>query len=266
MRPSTNQLCPQTRHHDNPVSPLSHFSRRTFPSSQNNLTSSSSSSLPFSSNTRPSRRRLRSETHTHRSFSHPPPPRNAQLTSHITTNILNIATVPQQAHSPSFPPLSIPRTSQRTKLTTKTTFISSLPSCLPPHRSAAPSPPSHQPSTIRLVKLLGKAAQQSLPSTASFCTRSTRLPHQCQHKTINHLFVNPIVKLEPFPNNTLNGTNPFPFLLPTVPFSLPRNPLFSSSFPCLLTTASSFPHTRAITHHTTSRQQQSQHAHRSSRP
>lgn len=47
-RPSTNQPRSQTRHHDNSVSPLPCLSHRTFPSSQNTLTSSTSSSLPFS--------------------------------------------------------------------------------------------------------------------------------------------------------------------------------------------------------------------------
>lgn len=280
VRPSTNQLCSQTRHHDNFVSPLPYFSHRTSPSTPNTLTSSSSSSLPFSTLLSTALRIFAQVGDGHVEDSIPIVHFHILLflktcSSPCTSpqHTLHIATVPQHAHSPCFPPLSIPRTSHRTQSTTKTCLSLPSPSSLPvPFPLCIPTtlcPTSHQQSTIHPAKLLGKAAQQSFPSTPTFCTRSTRLPPHCQHKT-STIFVNPTVNLQPFPNITLNCTIPFPFLL-AVPFcrrplvsSSPSSPLLSSpsSFllsspsPSLVTTASPnlfISHTRNHRpHHTSS--------------
>lgn len=105
--------------------------------------------------------------------------------------------------------LPVPQTSQRTQSTTGTPFsppshpqpVHSLYLCaFTVHRS-----PSLKQNTTPQVKLLGKAAQQSFPSTATFGTRfASSTPLSTQN--INHLFVSPTVNLQPFPN--INHTQP----------------------------------------------------------
>lgn len=83
-----------------------------------------------------------------------------------------------------------------------------LPFLSTPSQSTVRSPSLMQSRTPQ-VKLQGKAAQQGFPSTATFRTFPTRFASCTPLSTqnINHLFVNPTVNLQTFPN--INHTQPF---------------------------------------------------------
>lgn len=210
---------PQTRHHDNPVSPLPSLPHRASPPLQDTPTSSRPTSLPFSalfstlaSYTRPSRRRRPREHH-----DPPSPPPVPQASQHI----LPTRNATEQPRMPFIPKYAYPPSSLS-------------PPARPGEEPGAvnsPSPSFEQNTIPHLqVKLLRGAAARSSPSnngslhaprvsrpTVNTKHQPSRLPNPPSTFNLSQNINNPQLP-HPHPSSS-----PFPLLSPHKHHT-PRNP------------------------------------------
>lgn len=210
VSPTTSQLCPQTRHHDNPVSPLPSLPHRASPPLQHTPTSSRPSSLPFSalfstlaSYTRPSRRRRPREHH-----DPPSPPTVPQASQHI----LPTRNATEQPRMPFIPKYAYPPSSLS-------------PPARPEEEPGAvnsPSPSFEQNTIPHLqVKLLREAAARSSPSNNGplHAPRVSRPTVNTKTSAISS--AKPTVNLQPFPKHQQPSIAPSPSLFLAIPSPIP---------------------------------------------